>query len=81
MNKEELLFVMYKDTVETGNEKKRAVLKAKYPDVNISNLHIRIINYQVKKYGCSLNDGRANKEDYKAKMLKVKNRRRKRLGR
>lgn len=54
--KEDLLFEMFKDTVATGTELRRKELQNKYPDVNISNLHIRIVNYQVKNYGASLNN-------------------------
>lgn len=77
--KEKLLFEMFKDTVETGTKEKRAVLQKKYPDVNISNLHIEIVKYQVKKYGKSLNTYRKSEDDYKTKVIRVKNRRRRRM--
>lgn len=80
MDKEALLFELYKDTTETSNEKKRAVLKAKYPDVDISGLHIKIIKYQVKKYGASLINTRPTVEDYKIRATRAKNRRRRRIG-
>ena len=77
--KEKLLFEMFKDTVETGTEEKRAVLQKKYPDVNISNLHIEIVKYQVKKYGNSLNNYRRSEDDYKIKVIRAKNRKRRRI--
>lgn len=77
--KEKLLFEMFKDTVETGTEEKRAILQKKYPDVNISNLHIEIVKYQVKKYGISLNGYRRNEDDYKTRVIRAKNRKRKRI--
>lgn len=82
MNKEELLFQMLKDTMETSTDIKRSNLQRKYPDIDISNLHRRIINYQVKKYGISLNDHNQNKIEAGMKIAKSKNiRRRRRNGR
>lgn len=52
----DLLFNMLKDTVETNTKEKRAKLKRRFPDVDISELHRRIVNYQVEKYGSSLNE-------------------------
>jgi len=81
MNKEELLFELFKDTAETGTDIKRADLQKKYKDVNISELHRKIVNYQVEKYGTSLNNEIANRMDYKVKMMKIRNaKRRKRNG-
>lgn len=76
MNIDELLFQMYKDTVETGTERKRNELQKKYPNVNISNLHIRIVKYQVKKYGQSLNSRATNNVDYRMRTIKIENKRR-----
>lgn len=73
MDKEELLFQMFKDTVETGSEYRRNELQKKYPDVKISELHIRIVNYQVKKYGKSLNSRGFIKTDYLNKRKRKEN--------
>jgi len=82
MNKEEFLFELYKDTTQTGDELKRAELQKKYPDVKISDLHRRIVNYQIEKYGYSLNNFGANRMDYKIRMMKIRNeKRRKKNGR
>lgn len=80
MDKEELLFEMFKDTVATGTDQKRACLQKQYPDVNISALHRRIVNYQVAKYGTSLNSHTANRIDYKTRVMKMKNRKRNKSG-
>ena len=69
MNKEEILFQMYKDTVATGDEKSRYLLQQKFPDVNISNLHIKIANYQVEKYGYSLNSQARTRQIRMAKAI------------
>lgn len=48
--KEDILFVTLKDKpVLSSNE-----LKKKYKDVNVTDLRMRIINYQVMKYGYQL---------------------------
>lgn len=73
MDKEELLFQMFKDTVETGSEYRRNELQKKYPDVKIGELHIRIVNYQVKKYGKSLNSRSFIKTDYLNKRKRKEN--------
>ena len=52
--KEDILFSLLKDKTETIFEKKRHELKKKFPDVDITNLHRRIVNYQIKKYGGNL---------------------------
>ena len=81
LDKEQLLFEMYKDTTKTGDENLRSELQKKYPDVNISNLHIRIINYQVKKYGRSLNSRAMIKQNYITKRKNIKNRKKEKYGR
>jgi hypothetical protein len=73
MDKEELLFQMLKDNTKTSTDIKRGELQKKYPDINISDLHKRIINYQVKKYGISLNSHNQNKIEAGLKIAKLKN--------
>ena len=80
MDKEELLFEMFKDSVVTGTDVKRAYLQKKYPDINISNLHRRIVNYQVEKYGTSLNSQAVNRIEYKTRLMKIKNRKKNKSG-
>lgn len=81
MDKEELLFQMLKDTMQTSTNIKRGELQKKYPDVNISDLHRRIINYQVEKYGISLNSHNQNKTNAAVRIIKAKNIKRKKNGR
>ena len=77
----ELLFNMLRDTVETCTKEKRDKLKRKFPDVDISELHRRIINYQIKKYGKMLSDYQPNTtyEDYQRIVRNKKDRRKQRL--
>jgi hypothetical protein len=56
MRKEDILFHIYKDTSDLCNDEKRSKIQKKFPDVNITTLHRMVTNYQVKKYGCSLED-------------------------
>lgn len=53
MNKEELIFELYKDR-SIGARKLRRELKTKYninDDKKITEIYIRINNYQINKYG------------------------------
>ena len=52
MNKLELVFNIYKDEIIKNKEFRRKI-KEKYgfSDTVISNLIVRIVNYQIKKYG------------------------------
>ena len=52
MNKLELVFNIYKDEIIKNKEFRRKI-KEKYgfSDIFISNLIVRIVNYQIKKYG------------------------------
>lgn len=50
MEKEDILFAMLKDKVVMPSGE----LKKRYPNVNIFDLRLRIINYQVMKYGAQL---------------------------
>lgn len=74
-----ILFEMWKETAITSTDIKRAKLQQVFPNVNINDLHREIVNYQVKKYGASLNDYR-DIEDYQKVVFKANDRRRKRLG-
>lgn len=56
MNKEDILFNMLKETTKTSTNIKRGLLAKKYPGINFSDLHRRIVNYQIEKYGRSLDD-------------------------
>lgn len=51
---EKLLFELYKDTRTLSNNRKRRRIQLQFPEVDMSNLHREIVNYQVKKYGQSL---------------------------
>lgn len=49
--KEECAFVQYKDKCFKNAETcKRNILK-KFKDIDVNNLYIRIVNYQLKRYG------------------------------
>lgn len=52
MNKLELVFNIYKDEIIKNKEFRRKI-KEKYgfSDIVISNLIVRIVNYQIEKYG------------------------------
>ena len=63
MKKEDFLFNMLKETTKTSSDVKRGLLAKKYPGINFSELHRRIVNYQVEKYGCTL-DEPVTKLDY-----------------
>lgn len=53
--KEEILFGLYKDTplVNTVVFRKKMQM---YPDIDANKLYVKITNYQVEKYGCTLDD-------------------------
>lgn len=52
--KEKILFEKYKNTPDLYFFKDRERLREKYPDVNISDLYAKVIQYQIKKYGIQL---------------------------
>lgn len=54
--KEKLLFEMYKDTSKLLDVKFREKLRKKVKDVNVSDLYAKIIKYQNKKYGETLDN-------------------------
>lgn len=76
---EKILFELWKNTVITGTEYRRIELQRQFPDVNINKLHRDIVNYQVKKYGTSLNNQRSL-NDFEKVARRAKERRRKKLG-
>ena len=77
----DILFNLYKDTLKTSNDEKRKALKKRFPDIDITELHRRIVNYQVEKYGGSLNDYCENMtyKEYSNAMRNRKDRKRQRL--
>lgn len=54
--KERLLFELYKDTSKLSDKEFKAKLRKKFKEVNISDLHAKIIKYQNKKYGMQLDN-------------------------
>lgn len=69
---EEKLFAEIKDTSILSAEN----FKKKYKELNIdhSRVYRKIINYQIKKYGLSLNSSSyINQEDYKKRSIAMKN--------
>lgn len=51
---EDLLFQMFKDTRKLSTNKKRELMQLKFPNIDMSYLHRKVVNYQVEKYGQSL---------------------------
>lgn len=51
---ENILFEMFKDTRSLSSTRKRKIIQLKFPNINMGELHRKIVNYQVKKYGESL---------------------------
>lgn len=69
---EEKLFLELRDNPVASAEN----FKKKYKELNInhSRLYRKIINYQIKKYGSSLNNSTyINPEDYKKRSIVMKN--------
>lgn len=58
--KEDILFAMLKDKPVL----KRKEFEKKYPNVNVSDLRLRIINYQVMRYGIQLSKDVEFVDDY-----------------
>lgn len=54
MFKEEYVFHKYKNRCFKNAERLKSELIRKYKDVDVGDLYMRIVNYQVKKYGTSL---------------------------
>lgn len=64
--KEKILFEIYKDSSEINSKEFRDRLRNKHKDINFSDVYTKINNYQIKKYGQTL-DYRVYKlgrEDY-----------------
>lgn len=53
--KEEILFSLYKDKPLCNTLVFRKKM-SEYKDIDANKLYIRITNYQVEKYGCTLDD-------------------------
>lgn len=51
---EKILFEMYKDTSKLVSQKRKEALKEKYPNVDISSLYVKVVSYQIAKYGTQL---------------------------
>ena len=51
---EQVLFEMYKDTSKLVGQQRKDILREKYPNVDISSLYEKVVNYQIKKYGSQL---------------------------
>lgn len=52
--KEEFIFQKYKDRSFVNAEELKGELTKKYPGVDADKLHVRIVNYQINKYGKQL---------------------------
>lgn len=65
MNKELLVFNIYKDVPMTRKNVQK--IRAKYKDIDVTAVRAKIVNYQIEKYGISLQTGRGfnyeSKED------------------
>lgn len=58
MKKEDILFALYKDKSHSSKEDFLKDLKQYKNEVDLRNLYIRIVNYQIDKYGCTLDSKR-----------------------
>lgn len=56
MQKDDILFALYKDKATNGSEDFQKQLKKYKNEVNLRNLYTRIVNYQIDKYGKTLDD-------------------------
>lgn len=68
MDVEELIFNMYKDTQLGTVSKFRSKFYKKFKNINWYELYAKINNYQIKKYGISLNDRQYRDEEFYKKM-------------
>ena len=55
--KEEMIFREYKDRSFVNAETLKGEINKKYPGVDAFKLYVRILNYQVNKYGKQLKHG------------------------
>ena len=54
----ELIYNLYKDeTIKCENFRTEISRKYKLTDIEISNIYVKIVNYQIKKYGGRLEKG------------------------
>lgn len=67
MKKEDILFALYKDKSINGSESFYKEMKQYKNEVNLRNLYTRIVNYQIDKYGTTL-DGRNETTNYVEEM-------------
>ena len=49
--KEECAFIQFRDRGFKNAETCKGNILKKYKDIDVNNLYIRIVNYQLKKYG------------------------------
>lgn len=54
MTREDILFALYKDKATNGSKEFKEKLKKYKKEVNLTDLYTRVINYQIDKYGVSL---------------------------
>ncbi len=79
---EELIFELYKDKVIKNRKSFIKEMQSKFRDVNVSELYVRIVNYQINSYGEMLKNyvEWINKEELRRISLDASNRKRKKLG-
>ena len=56
MTKEDIIFALLKDQPIQNRRIFTQRLKQKYPDLNVKDLFLRIVNYQIINYGSSMDD-------------------------
>lgn len=67
MKKGDILFALYKDKPTDGSRKFQRNLKKYKEEVNLNNLYVKIVNYQIDKYGTTL-DSRNETSNYVEEM-------------
>lgn len=67
MDKEKLLFEMYKDKPIKSIKIFKTIMHEKYKIENSTNLYAKINNYQIEKYGTNLRD-RINRMTHREKL-------------
>lgn len=63
--KENLLFELFKNNTHFSRQKQREKIQGEFKDLDIPSIHKKITNYQVDKYGESL-DGVRNMKEFVA---------------
>lgn len=71
MDKELLVFNIYKDVPMTKHKLKE--IRTKYKDINVTALRVKIVNYQIDKYGITLDSGRGFEFDTKEELHRKNN--------